>query len=102
MTPKEKAFDLFSKFNGGREPVTIEMWNAASDYAKENLRKDALIAVDCAVSVLDGMHKPEYSKFDAIGPRKFTLDKPTEYDSHLTGYELMEYWMQVAVEIKAL
>jgi hypothetical protein len=44
MTPKEKAKELLDKMNN--MPITIEEWNKASDYAKNNLKRKALIVVD--------------------------------------------------------
>jgi hypothetical protein len=44
MTPKEKAIELLDKMNN--MPITIEEWNKASDYAKNNLKRKALIVVD--------------------------------------------------------
>jgi hypothetical protein len=42
--PKEKAKELVEKMNN--MPITIEEWNKASDYAKTDLKRKALIAVD--------------------------------------------------------
>jgi hypothetical protein len=42
--PKEKAKELVEKMNN--MPITIEEWNKASDYAKTNLKREALIVVD--------------------------------------------------------
>jgi hypothetical protein len=44
MTPKEKAIELLDKMNN--MPITIYEWNKASDYAKNNLKRKALIAVN--------------------------------------------------------
>ena len=51
MTPKEKAIELLNKMNN--MPITYEEWYKASDYAKTNLKRKALIAVDLAIEYND-------------------------------------------------
>ena len=51
MTPKEKAIELLNKINN--MPITIKEWNKASDYAKTNLKRKALIVVDEVLNAID-------------------------------------------------
>ena len=60
----------------------------------------AIIAVDEILKNFEGMHKPEYCSFDAIGKRKFTFE--SEYPEHMTGYDMVAYWNDVKVQIEAL
>lgn len=43
MTPKEKAIYIINQING--HPITIEEWDKASDYAKNDLKRKAKIVV---------------------------------------------------------
>lgn len=43
MTPKEKAIYIINQING--QPITIEEWDKASDYAKNDLKRKAKIVV---------------------------------------------------------
>jgi len=44
MTPKEKAIELLDKMNN--MPITIDEWDKASEYAKTDLKRKALIVVE--------------------------------------------------------
>lgn len=85
MDTKDKAQELIEKF---RQCVS------GSSCAKEA----SLIAVDEILANFEGLHKPEYSVFDAIGERKFTFDG--EYPEHMTGYDMVDYWEEVRDHIR--
>ena len=44
MPPKEKAIELIDKMNN--QSITIQEWEKASDYAKKDLKRKALIVID--------------------------------------------------------
>ena len=94
MTPKEKAEELFVKYNEFNYETIV--YSTQRTKAKEC----ALIAVDEILKQFDGLHKPEYCAFDCIGERKFTFK--SEYPEHMTGYDMVEYWQQVKEEIEKL
>jgi predicted Zn-dependent protease with MMP-like domain len=48
----------------------------------------------------DGLHKPEYCAFDAIGERKFTFEG--EHPEHMTGYDMVLYWEEVKHELEKI
>ena len=50
-TPKEKAINLIDKMNN--QSITIQEWQRASDYAKNDLKRKALIVVDEILRVID-------------------------------------------------
>jgi hypothetical protein len=99
MTPKEKAETLIDKMKSIVENSGL---HATFDYDcyKKAAVKCALIAIDEIVEILEGLNKPEYCAFDAIGERKFHFNG--EYETHMTGYDMFEYWEQVKKEIEAL
>jgi hypothetical protein len=86
MTPKQKADQLIDKY------WYITGMIMAKDFA--------IICVDEIINNFEGLNKPEYCAFDAIGERKFTFKG--EYDTHMTGYDMIEYWNEVKREIEAL
>lgn len=49
MTPKEKAIEIINKING--QPISVEEWNKASEYAKNDLKRKALIVVNEVLSI---------------------------------------------------
>jgi len=51
MTPKEEAVELLAKMNNA--PIDIIEWYKASDYAKNELKRKALIVVDEVISAID-------------------------------------------------
>jgi hypothetical protein len=87
MTTKEKAIQILDRF--------IQL-NGNSFFAKEC----SLFLVDEILKQFDGLHKPEYCSFDAIGERKFTFE--SEYPNYMTGYDMIEYWKQVKIEIEKI
>lgn len=89
MTTKEKAEDLCKM-----------MYAAHSNIYPSTAKKCALIAVDEIIKNFEGLHKPEYCAFDAIGERKFTMEG--EYPEHMTGYDMLAYWKDVKVQIEAI
>lgn len=64
------------------------------------IKQCALIAVDEMLEIFEGLHKPEYCAFDAIGDRKFTFNG--EYNEHMTGYDMVEYLIEVKSELEKL
>lgn len=94
MSPKQKAEELV-------EDYYSTIMSFLSDNMKwENAKKGALIAVKHMKSIFDGLHKPEYCAFDAVGERKFTFEG--EHPDHMTGYDMLEYLEQVEQEIQKL
>jgi len=79
MTPKEKAVELVAKMNNA--PINIIEWYKASDYAKNELKRKALIVVD------------EILQYDirAKCESQFVIQERIE-----------EYWKQVKTEIEKL
>ena len=93
MTPQEKAKELTNKYFKGSDLLYYDLtWIQAKECA--------LIAVDEILKQFDGLHKPEYCAFDAIGERKFTFE--SEYPQHMTGYDMVAYWEDVKAQIEAL
>lgn len=82
MTPNEKAAQLV---------VDNQLKVKSLDY-KEAVQC-AIVTVDEILKNFQGLHKPEYCSFDAIGERKFTFQG--EYNEHMTGYDMIEYWQEV-------
>ena len=52
MTPQEKANELMARMNG--QIITKEIWDKASDYAKQDLKRKALIVVDEIFELIKG------------------------------------------------
>ncbi len=96
MTPQEKAVELFKRFycfpNNSKNKIGCIQFNTA--------KQCALIVVKHMKEIFDGLHKPEYCAFDAIGERKFTFEG--EHPDHMTGYDMLEYLEQVEQEIERL
>lgn len=97
MTPKEKAYEFYHYYFNLLEPY-FEIPN--EEFNINRVKKCALVCCDEILSIFDGLHKPEYCAFDAIGERKFTYNG--EYDTHMTGYDMVEYWNEVKLEIEKL
>jgi hypothetical protein len=93
MTPKQKADELINKFRN-------HTWNGEDNLDNANAIKASIIAVDEIMKQFDGLHKPEYCAFDAIGERKFTFD--SECSEHMTGYDMIAYWKLVKEEIEKI
>lgn len=79
MNTKEKAKDLVNKFKS---------------------KLVSIIVVNEILKNFEGLHKPEYCAFDAIGERKFTFE--SEYIEHMTGYDMIAYWEDVKIQIESL
>ena len=86
MTPKQKAEYLIDK---------MYSISGLPRFSKAY----ALICVDEILLNFEGLHKPEYCAFDAIGERKYIFE--SEYPEHMTGYDMVEYWNEVKREIEA-
>ena len=89
MTPKEKANQLFDDF--------LDLMDIQHP---PNAKYMAIRCVDEILKNFEGLHKPEYCAFDAIGERKFIFKG--EYEEHMTGYDMVEYWQEVKKEIEKL
>jgi hypothetical protein len=95
MTPKEKAEQLVNQF---KEYSEAKISDNGKDFDKKYCSKHcALITLKHMQSLLDGLHKPEYCAFDAIGERKFTFEG--EYPEHMTGYDMISYLEEVKLEL---
>ena len=94
MTPKQYAEQLVEDY------YSTIMSFLSDNMRWENAKKGALIAVKHMKGIFDGLHKPEYCAFDAIGERKFTFEG--EHPDHMTGYDMLEYLEQVEQEIQKL
>ena len=95
MTPKEKAKQIFNAIRymdneSGKDCATCDC--VVLPLAK--------FMCDEILKQFDGLHKPEYCAFDAIGERKFTFE--SEYPERMTGYDMVSYWEQVKAELEAL
>lgn len=93
MNTKEKAIELVNKF---KDNVCGE----CPEKILENAKKSSIIAVNEILKNFEGLHKPEYCAFDAIGERKFTFD--SEYPEYMTGFDMVAYWENVIVQIELL
>lgn len=94
MTPKQYAEELVEDY------YSTIMSFLSDNMRWENAKKGALIAVKHMKGIFDGLHKPEYCAFDAVGERKFTFEG--EHPDHMTGYDMLEYLEQVEQEIGKL
>lgn len=100
MTPKEKASQLIEKFK-----QQISGWDYYNDIddsenQQTKAKKAATICINEILQNFEGLHKPEYCAFDAIGEKKYTFIGEPEYRTHKTGYEMKDYWEQVKTEVK--
>lgn len=84
MNPKEKAKQLVEKY---------------SSYSIGDGKKCALVCVEEILEPLKTLHKPEYTSF--ISKNLYTIPE-TEYDTHIHGYELIEYFEEVKEELLKL
>lgn len=96
MTPAKKAKELVDKFRQNSKWIEkdypIDLWRDA--------KESAIICVDEVLKIFDGIHKLEYCAFDELGDRKFTF--VGEYDTHMTGYDMIAYWKEVKKQIGVL
>lgn len=103
MTSKEKAEELLLKFKDYVCGYVGSSMLTNHEYPEQILsqaKKVAIIAVNEILKNFEGLHKPEYCVFDAIGERKFTFE--SEHPEHMTGYDMVAYWEDVKVQIEAL
>jgi hypothetical protein len=91
IKPKEKAKELVEKMNN--MPITIEEWNKASDYAKSDLKRKALIVVEEILNArpLD----PNHVDWDDCGAAH-------QYWYEAQKEEALEFWQEVKQEIRDL
>lgn len=85
MTAKDKAIELVNKM------IAITL---------SGKKRNATTCVDEVLKQFEGLHKPEYCAFDAIGERKFTFE--SEHEECMTGYDMVAYWEQVKEEIQLI
>ena len=95
MTPKEKSIYILEKMNNGK--ISKALWDNCSDYARRDLKRKAMIVIAEIIKQFDGLDKPEYCAFDAIGKRKFIFD--SEHSTHMTGYDMVAYWEAVKFQV---
>jgi len=103
MNTKEKAQELVYKFKDllHRHVGSSMLINhEGSEQILAQAKKASNITVDEILKQFDGLYKPEYCAFDAIGERKFTFEG--EYPEQMTGYDMVAYWEDVKVQIEAL
>jgi len=98
MTPKEKAKELFYKFN----TITSNEFKSDTVTSAKAAKQCVIMSVDEIIKNFDGMHKPEYAAFDVLGEQKYTLTHEQEYPTHKNGYEMQDYWNEVKTELKKL
>jgi hypothetical protein len=105
MTPKEKAEELIQKYLN--TPINFPYIDTqdgqcigAGYMTHKSAIQCAIIAVDEILKQFNGLHKPEYCAFDAIGNRKFTFEG--ESPEHMTGYDMVCYWETVKQELLKL
>lgn len=80
MTPKEKAKELYDKY----EFVYIQNYTS-----KHEVKQCALLLIDCIIQELDQLAKPEYTIFvTSVDPIS------TQH-----GYEKLHYWEEVKEEV---
>ena len=103
MTPLEKAIELIEKYKGLVYPYigSSMLTNDPSDAViLTNAKFCVGILIDEILKQFEGLHKPEYVSFDAIGERQFTFE--SEYETHMTGYDMVAYWEEVKSEIEKM
>jgi|GEM_PF-2839046 hypothetical protein len=104
MNPKQYAEELVDKMYNtehcGIEHFPNKRYCDCTEMSLYQAKQCALIAVKHMKGIFDGLHKPEYFAFDAIGERKFTFEG--EHPDHMTGYDMLEYLEQVEQEIQKL
>ena len=98
MTTIERTKYLLEKVNGA--PISLEEWKGLSDYSKIDLKRKCYVVIDEILLIFEGLHKPEYCAFDAIGERKYNYEG--EYATHMTGYDMISYWKVVRLNIERL
>ena len=103
MNTKEKAQELVDKFKNYVHGYIGSSMLTNYEYPEQILaqaKKASIITVDEILKNFEGLHKPEYCFFDAIGERKFAFE--SESPEPMTGYDMVAYWEDVKVQIKAL
>ena len=101
MTPKEKAKSLIDFFRPIVYPYIGSDFMTGTESESLILKNSKECANRCVDEILknfEGLLKPEYSAFDAIGDRKFIFN--SEDRTHMTGYDMKGYWESVKREIE--
>lgn len=93
MTAKEKAIELVYYYKELLEGCAVSFISSLPKLC-------ATRSVDEILKQFNGLNKPEYVAFDCIGERQFTYDG--EYEDRMTGYDMVNYWIEVKSEIEAL
>jgi len=99
MTPKDKAKDLI-KNHLDWIGSTYFVDRHYSVYEGVKAKALSLYLVEQILLNFEGLFNPEYVVFDAIGERKFTYEG--EYNTHMTGYDMIGYWTEVKSELENL
>jgi hypothetical protein len=100
MNTEQKAIELVDKFKKYVHGYLGSSMLTNHEYPEQILsraKEVAIITVDEILQNFEGLSKPEYCAFDCIGERKFTFDG--EYPEHMTGYDMIEYWEDVKIQI---
>ena len=94
MSAEEKAKELADKYYGLCDEYVV-----FADYHKLQLaKKSAIVAVDEIIGLLEKLSSPEYVAFLL----KDQVSIETEYETHLHGYELKQFYEDVRVNLEKL
>ena len=103
MTTKEKAEELVNMFKEYVYGYVGSSMLTNTEYPEQILKNAKIVSIKTVKEILknfEGMDKPEYCTFDAIGKRKFTFE--SEFPEHMTGYDMENYWKEVIEHIEKL
>lgn len=92
MTPKEKAKELYEKY----EFIYIQNYTS-----KHEVKQCALIAVDEIIKMLMSLYKPEYTTFNTVNELMYKFEESNECEV-MDGYEMVMYYDEVKQEIEKL
>lgn len=98
MSVEEKAQELYKKyFSITPQPYTEETVDGLKfntwdkDWTKKYAKQSAIIACDEIINLLNSLAGPEYVAFLL----KDQISIETEYETHLHGYELKQFYEDV-------
>jgi hypothetical protein len=92
MTPEQKALSLIEQYKN--KIIYFPYLDTQDSSMKMESAIDcALTVVDETLKVFEGLYKPEYTLFDAIGERQYAFD--SESSEGMNGYEMIEYYQEV-------